>query len=661
VLTLHLVLLAIGSCALGAAGLRWSGQLAAGLAPRVLGAVSIAVGLAVGEALALGLAGQGASSWWLTAAAVTTFAISRLILPTPTPTVRDQIAERWTQSSVCAQAVVGGLTVSGFGVTAFQLWHPTIGADGLSYHAAQPVVWLSDGHPGSLHQTLANFPTQAYPKTMEVLVEWFYAIARTPLAAVPLALGFAVLAAGSAYVGLRKFGVAPAIAALATAAGLLLPLNMRQTSGVYSDLPALAWLACASALCVISVEEPAVVGLAAIAEGLAIGTKPSTAPLALIGLGWAVWINRRWAASHLRRLVGPGLLAGGLGGVWYVVNWVVYGAPLWPFSRFPSGPPVPPVWRLYTSRFLTEPVTVVRAAGGHPFVVLLAGGLLLLAAVPVTALLALLPANRPLRRTLLAGALLVALDVLLWAGSQFTGLGDAYPLVLITLRYLTPAPLVAAALLAVAAARGGNLLRAVCIAVLVAALALDIWELRGPRLGFPYRPDLAICLALVAIGAVAAVLAARTRWAPAGLRIPGLATGLVLVLGVAMIVPATRFLDHYRATAHQQEFGDAPILAFLAKQPGWVHGSAPVAAGYTAYATLAGPQFAHALSYIPNGEPCASIRAAARRGWVVLEPLGGERHRSLDYLRAPACMAGVAPAATIGKVKVYAPARLLAP
>jgi hypothetical protein len=171
---------------------------------------------------------------------------------------------------------------------------------------------------------------------------------------------------------------------------------------------------------------------------------------------------------------------------------------------------------------------------------------------------------------------------------------------------------------------------------------------------------LAFCLALLAIGAVAAVFTAQLGRLPAAMRQPGVAVVLLLVMGAVMIVPASRFLDHYRSTAQRQQFADAPILAFLATQPGWAHGDAPIAAGYTAYASLAGPHFDHPLSYIPDREPCGSIRAAARRGWVVLEPLGGERHPSLDYVRAPACMSGVTPAATIGNVKVYAPARLLA-
>jgi hypothetical protein len=660
VTAVHLLVFAAGVGALGATGLRWAGSLVTGLAPRILGAAGLAAGLAVAESLLLGLSGQGASPWWLAAAAVASYAAARPLLAGPRPRVRDQIAERWLGCGPVGQAVVGGLVGLAGGVTAFQLWHPVVGGDGLRYHAAQPVVWLSDGHPGSFHQTIANFPTQAYPKTVELLVAWVYATARTPVAAIPLTAGLTVLAAGSVYVALRKLSVAAGSAGLATAAGLLLPLNMQQTAGIYSDLPALAWLACGTALCVFARDEPGAIGLAAIAEGLAIGTKPSTAPFALAGLGWALWVNRRRVAARLAGLALPAALAAGLGGVWYVADWVTEGSPLWPFSRFPSGRAVPPVWRLYTSRFLDDPAGVVRAVGGNEFAMLLGGGLVLLAAVPVLALLGLLPSGRPERRTVLVGAALVALDVLLWADSQFTGLtGNGFPLILTTIRYVSPAPVAAAALLALAA-RDGRLLRGFSVSVLVAALALDVWELHHIGFGFPFEPGVAICLALVAVGAVAGVLAGRTQWWATGLRAPGLAIAVVLVAGVLMVLPAARFLPHYQGVAQRYRYGDAQILAFLSRQPGWAAGDAPVAAGYTAYSTLAGPHFDHPLSFIPDDEPCASIRAAARRGWVVLEPLANEPYRSLDYLRAPTCMAGVTPVATLGDVKVYAPRQLLA-
>ena len=112
-------------------------------------------------------------------------------------------------------------------------------------------------------------------------------------------------------------------------------------------------------------------------------------------------------------------------------------------------------------------------------------------------------------------------------------------------------------------------------------------------------------------------------------------------------MPADNYVANYLLVAQRHGFTDVPLLSYLSRQPGWVHGDAPVAAGYVAYSTLAGPHFEHPLSYIADDEPCDQIRAAARRGWVILQPISGEPYAELDYLRAPACMQGIKPVARL--------------
>jgi hypothetical protein len=586
--------------------------------------------------------------------------VVRLAVRAPATPVRRQVLERWSAYGTAGRAAVGSVVFAVAGVAAFQLWRPAIGDDGLTYHSAQPVLWLATGHPGALTQTLADFPTQAYPKTMEVLLCWLYAIGRTPLAAVPLTLGLSVLAAAAVVVALRRAGVAPRYAALAAAAGLLLPVNVRESSGTFSDLPALAWLACSVALSVFSVDEPATLGLAAVAGGLAIGTKPTTAPFVVVALAAAAWVNRDRLRSRLPVLALPAAGALVLAGLWYVVDWHAFGSPVWPFTRFPSGRPVPVIWREYGARFIHDPIASVRAAGSRPYLMYLAGALVLLAAVPVVALVALLPRARQVRRIVLVGVALIVAEVLLWADSEFTGLSHhSVPVVVTGLRYLIPAPLAAAALLALLT-RTRSLLRGPAIALLVAALGLDVAELCRHAFGFPYRPSLPICVALVVEGALAGLLIGRSRRLPALATRHWVAPVTALATALVMAVPASSYVSHYLLVSQRHGFEDAPILSFLSRQPGWVHGDAPVAAGYAAYATLAGARFQHPLSFIPNGEPCPRLRAAARRGWVVIQPVTGEPFRSLDYVRAPACLEGIRPVAVVGGgIRIYAPLRLL--
>jgi hypothetical protein len=657
---LRLLLLGINIVVIGAAGLRWASGLATRVTTRVLGGVSLAAGLIVALTLLLGLVGLGTNSVFLTVAAVAIWFVVVWRTPPLAHTLRSELVDRWAGAGLAAQASVGAVVAYVVALTAYQAWNPTVGGDGLRYHAAEPAVWLSGGHVGSFHQTLADFPTQAYPKTIEVLVTWCYAIGRTPLAALPLTIGLTVLAAASIFAGLRRYGVAPWIAGLAAAAGLLLPANIQEMTGVYTDVAALAWLACAAALCVCSADEPGAIGLGAVAAGLAIGTKPSTGPLALIALGAAIWINRGWVRRSVVRLLPTVALALALGAVWYVADWVKYGAPLWPFSTFPSGPTPPLVWReAGGAKFINDPVGVVQFVGWHPLLIVFGGGLVLLASVPLVAIAAVLPRARELRRELLLGVVVIVIATLLWADSEFTGVaGGAVPVVLTGIRYLTPAPLAAAALLALAT-RAGSWVRVGAVAVLLAALAENIREIHRDNLGFPFRPGLPMSVALLVGGSVVAGLLARRALAVRLLRTWGLTAAAVVVGAALLAIPASRFLPRYLDVSQRHQFGDAVILRYLATQPGWVHGDAPVAAGSEAYSTLAGPHFSHPLSYIADNEPCASIQAAAHRGWVVLEPITGMTYPGLDYVQAPACMARETPVATLpGGIKIYAPPSL---
>jgi hypothetical protein len=656
VLIVDLGLLAVAVAAIGAAGLRCAATLVTSAPLRVLAGASLAAGFVVAEALVLGLAGIGGSTWWLTAAALVTWLVCRAGVPTSAPRLRDQIAAAWAACGTVAGAALGAVALVGCGLFAFYLRRPTFGNDGLSYHGAQPAIWIHSGHPGSLHSTLAFIPTQAYPKTMETLLSWVYAIGRTPLGAVPLTVGLIALGGFAVVAGLRRAGVAAPVASLAAAAAFLVPLEFREFNGLYTDVPALAWLACSVALSAASRDEPAVLGPAAVAAGLAIGTKPTVAPFALVALAWGAWVNRSSLRALAGRLAAPAILALGLGAVWYVEDWASYGSPLWPFSQFPSGSPTPFIWRTYAARFLDDPVTTARAVGVHGYFLVLAGGLVLLAAVPVLVAVSLLPAGRPVRRVALIGGALVAVQAVLWADSDFTGLAHgALYLVYAGLRYLTPVFLAIAVLLALATRQRGPI-RAGAIGVLVVSVALDLWELRLAVFASPLRPSVLLCIGLAVLGGVVGAALVRRAWLPRLIRAPALAVSLVMVMVVAVAIGANGYLGRYLLVAQRQNFGDEAIVRYLSTQPDWQHGHAPVAAGPEAFASLAGPHFTHPLSLVTVNESCRAIRAATGRGWVILTPRTGEEFGELDYVRPATCLAGLTPTATLpGGVRIYAP------
>jgi hypothetical protein len=661
VILLHLVLLGVAVLALGALALRWAASLTASLAGRLLGAVALGGGLAVAESLLLGLAAQGTNPWLLPGVAAVAWAAGRATLPAPAPPVRAQVEPWCAIQGAAGRAVVGGFAALVAGITTYQLFRPSIGDDGLTYHSAQPAVWMASGRPGSLHETLSYFPTQAYPKTMEVLLSWCYSIGRSLLAAVPLTIGLSVLLVASVVVALRRLGVAPWLAWLAAAAGFLVPLDVKETSGTFSDLPAMAWLACAVALCLVSRddEQPGLLGAAAVAGGLAVGTKPTSLPFLVVALGWAAWSARGVLRTALRRLAVPSVLALGLGAVWYVQDWVVYGSPLWPFTRFPAGRPVPLIWQVYGARFLSDPVASYHSVGAHSYFLYFGGGLVLIAAPVVVAAAAWLPGGRTVRRATTLGAVAVVAATLLWSASQFTGLAGHNPSVVLTgFRYLLPVPVLGAAVLALAA-RSRSLGGRLAVALLGAALVLDVVELRLTKFSFPFRPAAPALVAMVVVGALAAAvlreLPAVSRLAASRFAVPV----LVLAIAAAMTLPASRYVHNYLSVAADAPQPDAKVVSYLSQQPGWVHGDAPVAAGYAAYVTLAGPRFSHRLTWVPNSAPCAEVRAAAQRGWLVMPRVTRVLLSALQYTRAPACLAGIAPVAKVGNTRIYAPPSLV--
>jgi hypothetical protein len=395
-----------------------------------------------------------------------------------------------------------------------------------------------------------------------------------------------------------------------------------------------------------------------VAAGLAIGTKPTVAPFALVALGWGVWVSRSSIRALAGRLAGPAILALGLGVVWYVEDWVSYGSPLWPFSHFPSGSPTPFVWRTYAARFLDEPVTTARAIGLHGYFLVLAGGLLLLVALPILVAVSLLPAERPIRRVALVGGALVAVQAVLWADSDFTGLAHgAIYLVYAGLRYLTPVFLAIAVLLALAARERG-VIRAGAVGVLAVSVALDLWELRLGVFGSPLRPAVPVCIGLAVLGGAVGAALARRAWLPRLVRSPVVAVSMVVVMVAAVAVAANGYLGRYLLVAQRQNFGDEAIVRYLSTQPGWQHGHAPIAAGPEAFASLAGPHLTHSLSLVTVNEPCRAVRAATGRGWVILTPRTGQPFSQLDYVRPAACLAGLTPTAILpGGVRIYAPGR----
>jgi len=634
---LHAALLVV---ALGALALA-AGRLAAWAAPggveRVLAAAVLAPGFAVAEALALGLVGLGTSPWALVLAALATWGVVRATVPPPRASLLALVLE------VCrartAGAFAGGaLAGAAVGVTAVLLYRPGLGYDSLAYHLPEALVWVDSGHPGAVDFVLWGIPVGNYPLTTEVGLAWLLGLGRSFAPVAALAPALAALTALAVGATARWLG-APRWPALAAALAVcVLPLTTLELTSLTagSDLPALAAVLCGLALTVRADSHPRLLGPAL---GLAVGSKTTAAPLALavVVLG-VVRLRARGAGGPggARALVAAVALALVVGTPWYVRNTLDHGWPLWPFTRGPTGDPLPAVLRQVSASLLDDPR---RTLSGHvgDYAGRLGGATLLLVAAPVLALIT----RR--RADLLVGAGVVA-GVLIYVASPVTGHSDLpyafLTVTLTTVRYLLPTFALAAIGVALAAAAGVRL-RAVSALVSLAAIVWSAIAVAGltPYDSFPIWPVLlGTAAGLVVVGAVSgAGRALRAR--------PAVALAAVALAGMAMlVVGSSGWVARHARTPAAWDAGGA---AFLAAQPAFHERSREVAMAPQPMAALAGEHLQHRVVTIPPAEPCGALRARLSRGWIALaNPLPR---------RLVACLAGIPPAFADHYLSIWPP------
>jgi hypothetical protein len=128
----------------------------------------------------------------------------------------------------------------------------------------------------------------------------------------------------------------------------------------------------------------------------------------------------------------------------------------------------------------------------------------------------------------------------------------------------------------------------------------------------------------------------------------GLLAGIALALGLAW--GSSGFLARSVAAANAPFVGP---VAWFDRQPGYVHGSAPIAMADLTVATLAGDRYQHPLELIPAEAPCAAVRARARAGWVVVTTFAFPGFRTFTAAR---CLAAERPLDVDVGYAVYGPA-----
>lgn len=669
VLGLRLLSFCVAAAALGGGALRISARLTARADLRVLAAAAIVGVTAIGETLLLGLVGIGENGPALVVAAIAFWLVVRWIVAAPAgPRFGEQLAESLRGCRGVDAVGTAAISVGVVVVLAALLWHPYSPYDALQYHLAQPVIWLTNGHPGSLHVVNVQTPLQAYPKNTEVLLGWMLGLSHSYLVGTLLIVAMLPLSLLAMVSALRRLGLDARLATLLSLSLLTTPVAVLQLAGASTDLATLCWIAVTAALCFGALEEPVLLSIAFLAAGLAIGTKASAAVPVVVGIGVTAYLLRRRLRSGGRPLATGLVLGGGLAALWYVQDWVVYGAPLYPFSAFPSGPKLPPAITGFNTSFLSDPVTSLRIGTFHGFLAWFGGGPFLVAAALLAVLLIPVVRARDRRALVVCWAAAIA-ALLVWAAGPFTG----YPRVpgttwfpLNGTRYLLPSMLVVVLPIAIVG-RDRGVRRLLVSGFLVAVIVVNIVELR--HWPVPIRPAAPIVLAGVVLGAAVGLRAAilgrrmdgeaprllRSRLS-APLRIAVSLVAVTAVLGVVADGYVGREIRQAQRPA-DDPFSVPTVIGWLDRQSDWVSGHQPVAAGPILDALLAGPRLSHRLVLIPQTESCASVQRLHETDWIVVADSYVVRsgpYRFVTYTRAD-CLTGP-PSFSGGGYRIYRPA-----
>ena len=651
----HHALLGLSLAALAGASLRVAALTGARGLDRVIAALPLAAAAAVGESLLLGLVGLGTNPLALASGAGLAWMALRRRLAPPSPRPLHELGAWWRGlgggARTGAGAVAGALLV----YAVWSLRYPAIGYDGLAHYLPTVAGWVRDGSPGTAIDYWDEFPTGSYPLTDQVLLSWSIGISRSLVSIGLWSLAALAMLAAAGWRGLRLLGVPPLAAGLATTALASSPIVVQQLNGFYTDLPALAWLAVAAALCAAAATRPAMLAPAIVAAGLAVGTKTTPLFAALAALAVAALAMRRDLRSLASPLALSALAAVAVGGIWFARNLIVHGSPLWPFVATPFGDPVPPVLRSLDGRLIFHLGSIGARAGEYAD--LAAGAILLLGAA------ALAPALVRRRSVALAAAVALLCTVA-WASAPYSGFPGAERFDIIAvqaLRYLLPALGVATLTVAMAAGRPG----AGGAVALLALVGASLWNVeRAAALGFPFVPSTAL-LVVGALGGALVGLAAPAllgalgkarrgtapAWRPALATTPALAT-LAAVAGAAMAFPASGYVErHMRiddsAVGYARWIVDHEDRA----------DKRPVSAAVNVNGALVGDGLRRPVRLLPRDESCASLRLRVRREWVALpiaapQLLPATRRRSVALMR---CLAGVAPVYRDSLQTLYGP------
>jgi hypothetical protein len=248
-------------------------------------------------------------------------AAARVAPPPGPPPIRG--AERILARAILV--VAGGLALASF-VTALLAPDPT--GDTIAYHLPRIGYWL---HDRAIHPFLANNPRIGFfPPNGEILQSLPVLFLRSDRLCPLAQLVAAYIAALAVYALGRLVGGARIHALLAAFLWLSLPAVLDQIVTSSVDLITAAFSGCAVYFMLLAWRAPSgpAAFWAVLSAAMAVGTKPTAAPVAGIVVAVILW---RCAPSFTRRDLVPvgatALLAAPIALTFYVWNWAAFGRP----------------------------------------------------------------------------------------------------------------------------------------------------------------------------------------------------------------------------------------------------------------------------------------------------------------------------------------------
>ncbi len=466
--------------------------------------------------------------------------------------------------------LAGATVIAEWGALTIQSYDVGIrGFDSLWYHLPWAASFAQTGNIVSLRFTDVEYLTPFYPATAEMLHGLGIVLLGRDTLSPGLNLVWLALTLLAAYCIGRPRGVGAATTTGAALAMATMMMDYSQAGAAANDVVAVFFLLAAVALLMTDAERPAVLVLAAVAAGLAVGTK-----LTVLAPALALTVGVVAIAPAGRRLKTAGLWLGPLivaGGFWYARNLIAVGNPLpWTSAGGILPTPAQPLQQhtgysvahyLTNSHFWSRFAQPALAAGlGRWWWAVLAVAIL-------GPLLCLLPKPRPSGSNyrhaevssqasvrMLGFAALFSLAAFLItpetaAGPSGDPLGFAF-----NLRYLAPALALALAVAPLAPALNAS--PGIRIGVVVTLAVILAGTVAQPALWPNSHAAGAVAIGVAALLAVAlATLARRTSLRPA---LAGAAVALVVLAGAAAAYPLQR---HYLRGRYAYQ----PNVSYLAK------------------------------------------------------------------------------------------------